>query len=116
MDFMRDGGAVMWVMVASAIATLAVAATRPRGGRPVVLLAGAILAIAEGLLGMAFGMQAVAAHYTRFPDHAGAIAEGLRELSNNGILGAALAVALGGGALLARARLAPTNTPASAVV
>lgn len=109
MDFMRDGGVSMWVMLASAIATVVIAAARPKERRPVVLLAGSILALAEGLLGMAAGMQAVAAHYTRFPDHVAAIAEGLRELSNNGILGGVLAILLGLGALAARAQGAPAR-------
>ena len=110
MEFMRDGGVSMWVLLVSAIATAGVAASRPGPGRPVVLLAGCILALAEGTLGMAAGMNAVAAHYAQFPDKAGAIAEGLRELSNNGTFGGAIALALGIAALVTRSRLAPSAT------
>jgi hypothetical protein len=69
-----------------------------------VLGAGSFLAVIQGLLGMSLGMTAVSVKYTRFPDHTAAIAEGLGELSNNGIFGASLAL---GVAALAVHRAAP---------
>jgi hypothetical protein len=114
MDFMRDGGASMWLLLASAIATVVVAATRPAPRRPVVLLSGCILVLAEGLFGMAAGMKAVAANYARFPEPVAAIAEGLGELANNGVFAGALALLLGIAALVTRARL-PRPAPVSAL-
>lgn len=115
MDFMRDGGASMWLILASAIATVAIAATRAERARPVVLLAGCILVLAEGLAGMALGMVAVQRNYAQFPDpdKIRVIAQGLSELSNNGTFAAALALALGLAALVTRPRASTPAAPAT---
>jgi hypothetical protein len=104
LSFMRDGGVNMWALLVAAIATVVVAASRPKKDRSTVLLAGTILALVLGLFGMAAGMKAVAANYTRFPEPLAAIAEGLQELANNGVFGGAIALALGVAALVTRPR------------
>jgi hypothetical protein len=95
MDYMREGGWGMWLMLISAIAVTVIAAMKSPKARPPILLAGCILTIIESILGMATGMVAVAKHYDRFPDKVGAVAEGLSELSNNGTFGAVIAFAFG---------------------
>src|SRR5262245_48661561 len=106
MDYMREGGWAMWAMVICAIAVVVLAIFRGPNARPRVLLAGCILAIIQGMLGMATGMEAVASHYDRFSDKTGAVAEGLGELANNGTLGGGLALAFGLAALIAYERRA----------
>ena len=95
MDFMRDGGFNMWLMVFAAVGSAVFAFSRDAKDRPAAMLAGCILSCILSVFGMATGMQAVAAHYDKFPEPLVAIATGLRELSNNGILGSVLAVLQG---------------------
>ncbi len=92
MNFMRDGGFGMWATLLAAIGTFVVGHIRPRESRSRIFTFGAIVSLASGLLGMATGLMAVAAHYNHFPQPLEALAMGLRELSNNGVFGAALAV------------------------
>ena len=91
MEFFRDGGYAMWLMLFAFIGSAVFAATRDAKDRPAVLLGGCILSLILGILGMATGMQAVAANYAKFPEPLDAVAQGLRELSNNGIFSALLA-------------------------
>jgi hypothetical protein len=94
MDFMRAGGFSMWLMLVAAIATIAVAFTRPRDKRPGILFGGAVISIALGMLGMSTGMVAVAQNFQQFPDKVAALGEGLGELSNNGTFAVILALVL----------------------
>jgi hypothetical protein len=105
MEFMAEGGWGMWLMVISAIAVAVIAAMRGAKVRPQILLAGCILVIIESILGMATGMVAVSRNYDKFPDKLDAVATGLRELSNNGTLGAPLALALGIASIVTYLRL-----------
>lgn len=93
--FMEEGGFVMWVMLASAIA-FGVAASRDARGPKARLQLGAAVIGAQGLFGMALGMKAVARYLADVPaPQAGPlVAVGLGELANNGILAAALVLAL----------------------
>ncbi len=99
MNFMRDGGFTMWLMVATAIATLAVATVRGRDARSATFTVGTIAILIQGMLGMALGLAAVSKQYARFPDPLAAIGMGLGELSNNGTLAALIATAFGVAAL-----------------
>ena len=101
MNFFRDGGFNMWILLAAAIATCVVAATRPREARPGVFVVGVITSLIFGLLGISTGLVAVATHYHQFPgDPLANLATGLRELSNNGTFAATLAMFQGLAALV----------------
>ena len=99
MNFMREGGFSMWLMRATAVAAMGFAASRPRAQRPGVLVAGCIATIIESIFGLALGMAVVSRTVPTLPDPPAALAMGLGELSNNGILGALLATVLGVAAL-----------------
>ncbi|HEV8324873.1 MAG TPA: hypothetical protein VG389_24880 [Myxococcota bacterium] len=108
MDYMRNGGLNMWLMLVSAVVVAGAGFTRAPDRRGGVLGAGAILLLIEAVFGMAMGMVAVASKYPLFAaaaaDRAALVAQGLGELSNNGTFGALLALALGVGALVTRGR------------
>jgi hypothetical protein len=99
-EYFRNGGFNMWLLLAILVGTAAVGAMRDKERRPLVFLSGTVLALISGLFGMATGMVAVSKGYSRFPDPTAAIAEGLSELSNNGTFGAAIALVLGALALV----------------
>lgn len=107
MNFMHEGGANMWLMLVSALTVAGLAFTREPEKRSGVLQTGTVLLLIEGMLGLGAGMAAVAA-FARSPkfaevaSQAAAVAEGLGELSNNGILGALLALVLGIAAIVTR--------------
>lgn len=101
MNFMREGGISMWLMLATALGAFAFAATRTKPQRPAVLVTGCLAVMIESLLGLSTGMLMVSRVAPRLPDPTAAIAEGLGELSHNGTFGAALAALLGVGALIA---------------
>lgn len=107
MDFFRDGGMSMWLLLATAIGTVAVAVARPRETRALTFGVGTIAILIEGMLGLSMGMRAVSQHFGRFPDPTQAIGIGLGELSNNGSFAAMLATGLGLAALLSH-RSTPT--------
>lgn len=90
----REGGYSMYMILAVAAATAALAATRPKGKQRDVLFGGAILSLAAGLLGIATGIQAVAANFRRFAEPLEALSVGLREMSYNGVFAAVVAAAL----------------------
>ena len=95
MNYMRDGGMNMWLLLAVAIGAAVLAVVRPKQARPGILLGGSWLCLVFGILGLALGMEAVSAHYTRFDDPVAALGTGLGELANNGTFAAALAFVLG---------------------
>lgn len=109
LNFMRDGGFAMWLMLASAVAAVAVAATRPSERRGRVLATAAVWVLAQGILGMALGIHATVGAIDRVPpaDTARILATGLGELANNGVFAAGLAMLLGCGYVLS------TREPAS---
>lgn len=101
MNYFRDGGFGMWLMLASFLATVVVAIVRPRVARPGIFTVGCIAQLIEGMFGMAMGMMAVAHYVGRNPDAtAQIVGQGLGELANNGTFGAGLASTLGIAALL----------------
>ena len=101
MNYFRDGGFGMWLMLAGFLATVVIAVVRPRVARPGILAVGCIAQVILGMLGMATGMLAVAHYFTRNPDaNAAVVAQGLGELANNGTFGATLAAILGIAALV----------------
>ena len=104
MDYMRNGGMGMWLMLITALIVAGLAATRPREARSGVLAKGCVVILMQGMLGMATGMMAVSAKYDRFPDKTAAIAEGLGELANNGTFSAILFTLLGIAALVTQVR------------
>jgi hypothetical protein len=97
MNYFREGGFGMWLMLAGFLATIVIAAVRPRIARPGVFAVGTIAQLFLGILGMATGMMAVAHHIVqRNPDNAGiVVAQGLGELSNNGTFAVLLGTILG---------------------
>ncbi len=99
LDFMQAGGMNMWLMVATAIATAAVASTRKAPLRASWLFGGLVVVLIEGMLGLSTGLVAVSNHFGQFPDKVEALGVGLGELANNGILAVILAVLLGAAAL-----------------
>lgn len=102
LDFFRDGGFNMWLLLFSAVATFGVAAMRKPGDRAITFLTGCIISLILAILGISLGLQMVAANYQRFPEPLAALAMGLRELSNNGIFGVLLATVQGMAAIVAR--------------
>lgn len=104
MDFMRDGGMTMWLLLVTAVVTFGVAATRTKTARSSVLFAGLVIILIEGMLGLSTGLVAVSAHFGQFPDKVEAIGVGLGELANNGIFASMLAVLLGVASIAARAK------------
>lgn len=91
MDYMRNGGINMWIMLIAAIAIAVIAATRPAGARSGALSAGCALMLILGMFGLSTGLMAVSSKYHQFPDKLAAIGEGLGELANNGTFSAVLA-------------------------
>ncbi len=102
MDFMREGGFAMWLMLASAVGAAALAAMKPAARRGRVLGLAAVWVLAQGLLGMAAVIHATVRYLDRVPppDMTRILAAGLGELANNGVLAAALATLLGLGYVL----------------
>lgn len=98
-EYFRDGGFSMWILLLSALGTAGFAATRAPERRARVLFVGCILVVIEGVFGLSTGLIAVSSHYMNFPDKTAAIAEGLGELANNGTFSAGLALLLGIAAL-----------------
>ena len=98
MNFMREGGFNMWVLLIIGVGTVATAVARPQGRR-VILLGGTVLVLAATLFGLATCHYAVAAYFAANPQAtAHDLAIGLRESANNALLGPALALLLGAGA------------------
>lgn len=90
MEYMRNGGFMMWVMLIGAIATVVVAAVW-RQRRTRVLTIGSVVELGLGLFGMALGLSMASGGFVRFPDKVVALGTGLGELANNGTFAAALA-------------------------
>jgi uncharacterized membrane protein YfcA len=114
-EYFRAGGFTMWFILFAAIATIVGAVIRSkdrerRGDCARVFFFGAFACLALGVLGMSFGMVAVANYVARFPDRASATAQGLGELSTNGSFGAAWAMLFG----LAGVATAPKREPLAA--
>ncbi len=105
MNYMREGGFAMGLLLAVAIGTVVLAFARPKDKRPGIFFGGMILCIIFGILGLAAGMEAVSAHFGRFEDPTAAIGQGLGELANNGSFSALLSLALGAGHLVTRRQL-----------
>lgn len=94
LNYVREGGFSMLLIIFVAVATAVFAALRPAGRQREVLYGGAILSLAAGMLGIASGLQAVAAVFRRFSDPLEALSVGMRELSYNGVFSAIVAAAL----------------------
>jgi hypothetical protein len=103
-EYFRDGGFPMWLILIAALATVVLAALARKQERSRVLFGGAFAEVVLGMLGMALGMVAVSKGVAHFPDKAAATAQGLGELANNGSFGAAFATLLGIGAIVTRNR------------
>jgi hypothetical protein len=98
LEYFRDGGWGMWAILVTGIVTAALAKTKKGPGVHRVLFAGAIVTIAEGMLGMATGMGAVQRYVTSQPasdELAKIVAQGLGELANNGTFSFLIAALLG---------------------
>lgn len=100
MEFMREGGFAMWVILATGVLAVVLAATRPAAARPGVLMTGSIATIIQGMLGLSTGLLMVSRNYQRFPNPMEAIGAGLGEASHNGSFAALVAALLGVAALL----------------
>jgi hypothetical protein len=104
MEYFREGGFSMWLLLVVALATGGYAFGRDAATRPRVLYRGAVVTLAMGLFGISTGMVAVSHGYERFPDKAAAVAQGLGELANNGTFATFLFVALSIAGLVAERR------------
>lgn len=99
------------ILVIGAITAL-VAWRSPQARQSQVLACGSLLAIAAGMLGMATGLQMVAANYQRFSDPLAMLATGLRELSYNGVFAAIVGGSLAIASLVrAATSVQPQNSP-----
>lgn len=94
LNYVREGGYSMLLIILVAVLTAVGAAMRPAGRQREILFGGAIMALAAGMLGIASGLQAVAANFRRFSDPLEALGCGMRELSYNGVFSAMVAAAL----------------------
>ena len=99
-NYFREGGFGMWLLLGAAIATFAIASSRPREARPTVFVAGVITSLTLGLLGLSTGLVAVSRHFQQFPQPLIALGTGLGELANNGSFAALLAAIQGVAALV----------------
>lgn len=108
MNYMREGGYGMWMILVTSIAVAAWGLTRPKSERSSVFLAGCIVALIQGILGLSTGMEAVARHMaergSHYPDQGAVVAIGLGELANNGTFAVFFAAAFGLAAILTRAK------------
>jgi hypothetical protein len=96
LDFMREGGFTMWLLLAAVIGTAVKAARSAPGARASVLLFGAAASLVIGLYGLSMGMTAVAGYFDGHPDAtAHILAVGIGELSRNGSFAAGLALVQG---------------------
>jgi len=106
MNYMHEGGWGMWALLVTSIGIAVWGVTRPKAERSAVFSAGVLVALAEGILGMATGMEAVASHLAarggEYPDKGAAVAMGLGELANNGTFAVFFAALFGLAALLTR--------------
>ncbi len=94
----------MYLTLIVGLVTVALAARRTKSEQAWILAGGSVLALASGLIGVATGLQMVAAHYRDFPEPLVALATGLRELSYNGVFAAMVSAALMLSALVLRPR------------
>lgn len=101
MEFMRNGGAAMWVMLITALSAGVAALGSGRDHRPRILAAAIAAVLAESMLGMSTGLIAVSHAAEQRGDTARLVAAGIGELANNGVLGGVLALALLGAWLVA---------------
>ncbi len=100
MEFMREGGVSMYVILGTAVVAVVLAAAKPVGARPAILVTGTVATLIQGVLGMATGLLMVSRHYHRFPNPVEALGQGLGEASHNGTFAGVLATLLGFAALL----------------
>lgn len=102
MEFMRDGGFGMWLMLATAIVLGGVAVARKGGARASLLAAGTVIILLEGLLSIGLNLEAVSAHYAQFPNPVEALGAGIGEAANAAWFASLLAAVLGVGSLASR--------------
>lgn len=100
MNYFRDGGFTMWIILLGAVLTFVVAAVKDRESRPVVFTVGCIFSLIAGMMGLSLGMVAVSHYFQRVQAPAAVVAQGLGELSNNGSFAATLALVQGVAALI----------------
>ena len=101
MNYFREGGFPMWVMLLVFVGTVVLAVARGAAKRSRVLGVGAIVQIGLGLMGVSLGLEAVSDGFRRYPgDHTEALGIGLGELANNGTFSCTLALILGVAALV----------------
>ena len=103
MEFLREGGVGMWLMLGTVLVVSVFAATRRGAARSRTLGAGAAMVLAEGLFSVGINLEAVAANYTKFPNPVEALGTGIGEAANAAWFASLLAVALGA-AFVARVR------------
>lgn len=100
LEFMREGGVSMWLMLAAAVVFSGLAATRPRPVRPTVLVTGCLTVLVLGMAGLGTGLAMVSRNYQRFPNPLEAVGAGIGEASHNATLAALLAAVLGAAAMV----------------
>lgn len=93
-EFMRNGGVAMWVMLITAFGAGVAALSNGRDHRPRILAAAMGAVVAQALLGMSTGLIAVSRAAESHRDTARLVAAGIGELANNGVLGGALTLCL----------------------
>ncbi len=101
MNFLRDGGVNMYVMLATALAAGVFAATRARQARAGVLVTALLAVLVQGMAGLGTSLAMVAKNYQRFPNPMEALGMGVGEASNNATFAGMLGAVLGLAALVA---------------
>ena len=100
LDYMRDGGWTMWLMVLTAVFAGIWAYSRP-GSATRLLARASVVVLMEGMLGLASGLAAVSKHLADAPEPAKLTLVGMGELAHNGTLAAGLFLVLGTSSLVA---------------
>lgn len=101
LEFMREGGVSMWLMLAAAVVFSGLAATRPRPVRPTVLVTGSLTVMVLGMAGLGTGLLMVSKNAHRFPNPLEAVTLGIGEASHNATFAGLLAAVLGIAAMAA---------------
>jgi hypothetical protein len=97
MEFMREGGVVMWVMLVVALVSLGLAVARRAQGGWVIALHGAVAVVAFGLIGLSLGLSNVMSALQLAPEAQRwmLLEIGTREALNNSLFAGALTLLLG---------------------
>ncbi len=96
-EFMRNGGAPMWLILFATIVALVLAGMRRKGDGTWYALGGSLFVLIHGVLGYASGMVNVTAYAAKMDEaqKAEILVVGTREALNNLLFGSSMAFLLG---------------------